>query len=502
MQATETSTSIGALACAAAVLGNGAPVAAAARLAGLAPEDGERAADALVAAGILDPHRPLRFTHPVVRATIYAFLPPGERAIAHRRAVRVLAEAETHPMALVAHACAVEPAGDPFVADALFEAGRSALAAGEPRAAAILLERCIAEPPGTGRRAGARVLHARALTLLGDRRAPALTCQTLADAAPHERRAISNELIDALWLTGAPDAALSLAREASGTDPTGITAALTARAGSLPADEIARTAVTGVTGATAFERCMAIAALIACDELSGARSALEACARATSARGASAELARLETLRTRLDAIAGSVLDNTAPLPGPDPGPSPWQAWRTDLAAVERFGTPSARVEALLVDGNDLEQLERAVALARTSPRRHLLGQALLGLGRRRRHLGLRRAARAALREALALAERLSCAALATQARDELRLADARPRREALSGPASLTPAERRVANAAATGCSNREIASRLFLSPKTVEMHLGRAYRKLDIGSRSGLPEALGSQLRGGCVA
>ncbi|HEX2127420.1 MAG TPA: hypothetical protein VHF45_12785 [Thermoleophilaceae bacterium] len=109
MRATKTATPIGALACAAAVLGDGTSTAAA-RLAGAAWEDGERAADALVAAGVLAPKRPLRFTHTVARATIYAFLPPGERAIAHRRAVRVLPEAGADPMALVGHAYSVEPA--------------------------------------------------------------------------------------------------------------------------------------------------------------------------------------------------------------------------------------------------------------------------------------------------------------------------------------------------------------------------------------------------------
>ena len=496
MQTTETATPIGALACAAAVLGNGTPAAAAARLAGLAPEDGERAADVLVAAGILAPDRPLRFTHPVARATIYALLPPGERAIAHRRAVRVLGEAGADPIAVVAHACAVEPAGDPFVADALLEAGRRTLAAGVPHAAALLLERCLAEPPPICRRTGARRLHARVLTLLGDRRAAALTSQALAAAAAHERPAIANQLIDALWLSGGADSALSLAREASGADPAGIAAALAARAGSLPAREVVRAAATGANGATAFERCMAIAALIACDELGTARDALDACIRTASARGATAELTMLDRLRTRLDAIHGSVPENARPLPGPDPGPAPWQAWLTNPGAAERFGTPSARAEALLGAGKDVEGLEHAVAIAHSSPRRILLGQALLALGRAWRHLGQRRTARAVLCQALALAERLRCDPLATLARDELRLAGARPRRGALSGPDSLTPAERRVANAAATGWSNREIAARLYLSPKTVEMHLCRAYRKLDIGSRAELPNTLGPEL------
>jgi DNA-binding CsgD family transcriptional regulator len=55
-----------------------------------------------------------------------------------------------------------------------------------------------------------------------------------------------------------------------------------------------------------------------------------------------------------------------------------------------------------------------------------------------------------------------------------------------------LTPSERRIADLAATGRSNRDIAQALFVTPKTVEYHLRHAYRKLDIGSRRELREAL----------
>ncbi len=76
-------------------------------------------------------------------------------------------------------------------------------------------------------------------------------------------------------------------------------------------------------------------------------------------------------------------------------------------------------------------------------------------------------------------------------------MAGARPRRELLTGPESLTPSERRVAEAAAAGATNREVATQLFLSPKTVEMHLGRVYRKLEISSRGELAGALGHAAR-----
>jgi DNA-binding CsgD family transcriptional regulator len=75
----------------------------------------------------------------------------------------------------------------------------------------------------------------------------------------------------------------------------------------------------------------------------------------------------------------------------------------------------------------------------------------------------------------------------------ELSATGARPRRERLvSGPESLTPSERRIAELAASSQSNREIAQALFVTPKTVEYHLRNAYRKLDISSRQELADAL----------
>jgi DNA-binding CsgD family transcriptional regulator len=69
----------------------------------------------------------------------------------------------------------------------------------------------------------------------------------------------------------------------------------------------------------------------------------------------------------------------------------------------------------------------------------------------------------------------------------------ARPRRLRFSGAEALTASERRVAQMAAAGRSNREIAAALFVTVRTVENHLAHAYRKLGIGSRRDLPSALG---------
>jgi DNA-binding NarL/FixJ family response regulator len=81
---------------------------------------------------------------------------------------------------------------------------------------------------------------------------------------------------------------------------------------------------------------------------------------------------------------------------------------------------------------------------------------------------------------------------LAARAETELLATGARPRRIALSGLESLTPSERRVAQMAAEGPTNREIAQALFVTPKTVQVHLSSVYRKLGIRSRTQLPDAL----------
>ena len=77
---------------------------------------------------------------------------------------------------------------------------------------------------------------------------------------------------------------------------------------------------------------------------------------------------------------------------------------------------------------------------------------------------------------------------------DELRAAGARPRRPLVRGVDALSPQERGVASMATEGLSNREIAEALFLTRRTVEMHLTGAYRKLGVAGRGELTEALGA--------
>ena len=68
-------------------------------------------------------------------------------------------------------------------------------------------------------------------------------------------------------------------------------------------------------------------------------------------------------------------------------------------------------------------------------------------------------------------------------------MAGGRRTRRALTPVDRLTPGERRVAELAATGRSNRQIANALFITVKAVEWHLGNAYRKLDVRGRAGSP-------------
>jgi DNA-binding CsgD family transcriptional regulator len=88
---------------------------------------------------------------------------------------------------------------------------------------------------------------------------------------------------------------------------------------------------------------------------------------------------------------------------------------------------------------------------------------------------------------------RLAAAAVATTARTELRVAGGRAPRRARTPVERLTPGERRVAELAAAGRSNRQIANALFITVKAVEWHLGNAYRKLDVRGRSARPCVLG---------
>jgi DNA-binding CsgD family transcriptional regulator len=171
-----------------------------------------------------------------------------------------------------------------------------------------------------------------------------------------------------------------------------------------------------------------------------------------------------------------------------------------ELAVARRFGAPGTVGVALraagIVEGGTagIELLREAVAQLGRSPERLEHAHGLAELGAALRRAGARREAQEQLRLALDLADRCGGESVVAQARAELVITGARPRRRRLVGAASLTPSERRVAQLAAQGMTNRQIAQALFVSHPTVVTHLTHCYQKLDISSRDQLSDALGS--------
>ncbi|HWC15302.1 MAG TPA: LuxR C-terminal-related transcriptional regulator, partial [Actinomycetota bacterium] len=111
------------------------------------------------------------------------------------------------------------------------------------------------------------------------------------------------------------------------------------------------------------------------------------------------------------------------------------------------------------------------------------LGRTLLVKGQLHRRMKQKRRAKGALTHALEIFKRLGSPPWADRARDEIERLGLRP-----PAPLDLTPTERRIAELAATGLTNREVAKAAFMSPKTVEANLSRVYRKLGIRSRAEL--------------
>ena len=116
----------------------------------------------------------------------------------------------------------------------------------------------------------------------------------------------------------------------------------------------------------------------------------------------------------------------------------------------------------------------------------------LVDLGAALRRAGRRREAREPLSEGMRIARSCGAAPLAQRAYDELRAAGGRPRKIVRTGVEELTASERRVAEMAAEGMANKEIAQALFVTVRTVETHLRHTYQKLGISSRGELAAKL----------
>jgi DNA-binding CsgD family transcriptional regulator len=203
-------------------------------------------------------------------------------------------------------------------------------------------------------------------------------------------------------------------------------------------------------------------------------------------------------------------------LPFDNPGTAPWRSWAAEglrrldrhdearvLAADElvlarRWGDPHAIGASLrvlgLVEGGTagIGLLREAVEVLAGSEARLEHARALVGLGAALRRANRRTEARERLREGVDLAQKLGAFGLAGRANDEIAATGARPRKVFQTGLDALTASERRVGQLAAEGMSNKEIAQTLFVTIKTVEVHLSHTYRKLEISSRAQLQNAL----------
>jgi len=649
-----------ALARALGVLGDGAQVRDAARLAGLDGAELEAAMAALVSAGVVEPGGSVRFAHPMLRAAIYGDLSPAERERLHHAAASILRERGAPADQVAAQVMHTEPAADSESVALLRDAARQALALGDAAGAAALLARGLQEPPAEKERA-AVVLE------LGQARARAGTAEAIAPLREIATRAEDPEAIAAaaielsgmLFFSGRAAEAAAVLRSAQDRVPseghandalalallgicyTSVSARQEAgdalaelrepdrsARGVLPAATLALLAMDEVlylrsatTAADLAERALraglpvephhawtglAVSVLSITDRFDAAREHADQVLVEAQARGAPlavasvlahrafVEVRRGNLIAAETDADAaieletdfvgsnfvvvlavpaavvagldrGATIDSLRRLiddtgvrddtpfmarslvrycsgllraaagnhqsafqelqsceqdhpvfGGENPAFIPWRSAAAlslvelgrheearVLAAEEvrrarSFGAARAigaalRVKAVVGPASErAETLEAARAVLAPSPARLELARALVDIGATSRAAGRRTAAREPLVEGLDLAARCGARTLERRARQELGAIGVRPRSTGRDGADALTPSERRVVELAATGGTNREIAQTLFVTEKTVEAHLGRSFRKLNISSRRQLPDVL----------
>jgi DNA-binding CsgD family transcriptional regulator/tetratricopeptide (TPR) repeat protein len=172
---------------------------------------------------------------------------------------------------------------------------------------------------------------------------------------------------------------------------------------------------------------------------------------------------------------------------------SHWLSERTRVLHSSWASGIDERVRALLSEGETADRSYRQSIqhLSGTRVRFELARTTLLygeWLRRERRRVD----ARAQLRGALEQFTRMGAVAFARRAERELLATGARARKRTVDTLDHLTPQETQIARLAANGDTNREIAAQLFISPSTVEYHLRKAFRKLDVKSRTQLARRL----------
>ncbi|MFF0281492.1 AAA family ATPase [Rhodococcus aetherivorans] len=165
----------------------------------------------------------------------------------------------------------------------------------------------------------------------------------------------------------------------------------------------------------------------------------------------------------------------------------------TELALPDALGALICRGRALIGDDAEYDTwFTKALQLHARSPSPFDTARTALCYGERLRRAGRRRDARKHLEAAFDAFRHIGAHTWAAQAATELGAVGRPVDAPAAAAGHRLTPQELQVARLAARGGTNREIAEQLFLSVKTIEMHLGRLYRKLGIRSRTQLANYL----------
>jgi DNA-binding CsgD family transcriptional regulator len=173
----------------------------------------------------------------------------------------------------------------------------------------------------------------------------------------------------------------------------------------------------------------------------------------------------------------------------------PRPAW-TSLSHSQWAHAIEVRSRALLTGGQAAEDLyQDAISQLRPSQMTVELARAHLVYGEWLRRENRRIDAREQLRTAHQMFASMGADGFADRAASELRATGERTRRRTIDTPAQLTARETQIAQQAGDGLSNPEIAAQLFMSPRTVEYHLGKVFTKLAISSRNQLRGALAKQ-------